>query len=315
MKKTTILLATLAIALVSCNRSETIVTETPGEISFKAVNSVATKADIISGTTLPTNDWVIYVSANGATGTYFEDKTFKTEVATPTSSSLYKNYVGSTPTPIYWPVGGSKLDFLAYAAKSTTNFTPAWGATYAASDLTLGSWDTYADQQDVVWAVANSESRATTTALHFNHAQAQLIFKVKCEASADIYKVNSITIKDLSTTGDFVVDNTKVKPEASWTLTAGADQLVKNIAALTAVTTSMTQIGDALLIPQQDVCEFTINYKSGDVDGFTYTVNPARKVWEMGKTYIYEITFTAQEIVFTETVEPWAVQTPESVSL
>lgn len=305
----------MAIALVSCNRSETIVTETPGEISFKAVNSVATKADIIPGTTLPTNEWLIYVSANGATGTYFQNKTFKTADSTPATSSQYKNYSGGEFVPIYWPVGGSKLDFLAYSAKILTNFTPSWGTTNASDELTLGTWDTYADQQDVVWAVANSESRATTTALHFNHAQAQLIFKVKCEASAEIYKVNSITIKDLSTTGDFVVDNTKVKPEASWTLTAGADMLVKSILPLTAVTTSMDQIGDALLIPQQDVCEFTINYKSGDVDGFTYTVNPARKVWEMGKTYIYEITFTAQEIVFTETVEAWDVQTAESVSL
>ena len=315
MQKQLTLLAAMALTLVACNKSQTVVTETPGEISFKAVASVATKADIITGTLLPSDAWLIHASANAGTVEYFKDKTFKAEIAEPAADTDYKNWSGSAFTPIYWPVGGAKLDFLAYAAKdNSSNVTPTWGSP-AANTLTLGSWDTYTDQQDIVWAVEDGETRATNTSLHFYHAQAQLIFKVQCETSDDIYKVNSITINGLKTTGSFVVDNSKVNPETSWTLDAGAPKSVKNISALTVVPMTMTAIGDALLVPQQDVCSFIIDYKSGDVDNFTYTVNPERKVWEMGKTYIYEIKFSAQEIVFHESVEPWASQTAEEITL
>ena len=315
MHKQLTLLATMALALVACNKSQTIITETPGEISFKAVTSVATKADIIPNNLLPSDAWLIHASANAGTVEYFKDKTFKAGEATPTAETDYKNWSGSAFVPVYWPVGGSKLDFVAYAAKdNSTNVTPTWGSP-AANTLTLDTWNTYVDQQDIVWAVANGETRATNTSLKFNHAQAQIIFKVQCEQSADIYKVNSITINGLKTTGSFTVDNSKVTPEASWTLNAGVPTTVKNISALTAVTTTMAAIGDALLVPQQDVCSFTINYKSGDVDNFTYTVNPERKVWEMGKTYIYELKFSAQEIVFRESVELWAEQSAELSTL
>ena len=314
MKKQVLFWAFMAAALVACNKTETVVSEKAGEIAFKGVSTTSTKADIVSSTLLPSNAWLIYASANSGSTEYFSNKTFKTEDATPTASSDYKNWSGSAFVPVYWPVGGSKLDFLAYAAKDNATYvTVTWG-TPGANSLTLGSWDTYADQQDILWATANGETRAVNTNLHFNHAQAQLIFKVMCSAS-DLYKVNSILINGLKSTGSFTVDNTKVTPIASWTLGAGADQLVKGITALTAVPTSMTAIGDPLLVPEQDACSFTINYKSGDVDGFIYTVNPERKTWEMGKTYIYELTFTAQEIVFRESVEAWEEQTAEGISL
>ncbi len=57
MHKQLTLLATMALALVACNKSQTIVTETPGEISFKAVTSAATKADIIPNNLLPSDAW------------------------------------------------------------------------------------------------------------------------------------------------------------------------------------------------------------------------------------------------------------------
>ena len=317
MKKSFIFLCTAALAVVACNKSVTVVNEEPAEIGFKAVSSAVTKADPeITGSVLPSKDYIIYAAAtNVATGiAYFPETAFETSDATVTSSSQYK-----AATPLYWPVGGANLDFLAYAttAANKANIgTVTWDATLATKGVSFNSWDTYTNQVDLVYAAANNSEKAATTPLVFEHAQALLCFKAKKSGNTDgDIIINSITIKGLEYQGDFEVDNSHNDIIVTWTTAANsaADKTVKGLDSPYTTTTTMTQFTDNLLVPVQARKNFVVNYSIG-TNTMEYEYNSERGPWEAGKKYTYELDLNLMEIIFTETVEPWdevtAIQVP-----
>ena len=67
------------------------------------------------------------------------------------------------------------------------------------------------------------------------------------------------------------------------------------------------QLGESLLIPEQEKVNFTISYTVGGKK-FFYTFNDLRGVWEMGKKYIYNLDLTMNEIVITESVADFVAQ-------
>ena len=67
------------------------------------------------------------------------------------------------------------------------------------------------------------------------------------------------------------------------------------------------QLGETLLIPEQEKVNFTITYTVGGKK-FFYTFNDLRGVWEMGKKYIYDLDLTMNEIVITESVADFVPQ-------
>lgn len=238
MKKTLILAGAALLALVACNKSETVVKETdPGEISFKAMAGSMTKAGELEGTSMP-NTYEIYVAATqmNANGeienpSFFSDEqAFGTGEGTPTVSTVW--HAGAfegTPTPawvdhkVYWPFGNVKMDFLAYAmlrAKHVAPYTSGaytntWQAkwddhlTDAAKTLTFNEVNTYpaANQVDVLYANANKQTSAAnggsahSTPMTFKHAQALLIFNVQASVA------NKITIKEVAFYSDSRVAN------------------------------------------------------------------------------------------------------------
>lgn len=324
MKKTIILLGA-AIALAACNRSEVVTTVAPQEIGFKVVSSAATRADAQLEGTLLTKDYSIYASATQkkTDGTienaaYFKDQQFQTEDATVSASSQYRAWDGTAASPIYWPIGGAVVDFLAYALPTAKHGTPAatYGAegTDVASIVAFEAWDTYANQVDLLFAANNGLTAAANSAapfvhMNFDHAQALLIFQVKTNA-ADAFTINSITIDGLKVKGTFTVDNSRNNLVAAWSaleavagediIAPGADPAADNLGeAVTA--TSYAQIGSSLLIPQQPRLNFVVNYTLGGKT-MEYTYNEARGTWEMGKKYIYKLDVTLNEIILTEEV-------------
>ena len=249
MKKVLFILGAAALVLASCAKSETVVKETQQEIGFKAISSPATKGSEYTQGTLAADaaNWLMYVSAiqkdpAGTSQEYFKDVTFKYD-----GSSSWKAYDLGTPdwAPVYWPVGGSKLDFVAYAynAAAKPNGTASWPAGVFTNEgtplyhiLTFTNVDTYGNQSDVVYAVKNAQATtASSVALAFDHAQALLIFNVKNTSDVAV-TVNDIAFISaethtaannyanaiakekifLKTKGTFTVNNGKINPEIGW---------------------------------------------------------------------------------------------------
>lgn len=352
MKKV-LFLAVVSLAAASCLKNEAFVVETPQELTFKAVANVATKADAQLEGTLLNEDYRIYASATQkkADGTienasYFTDKPFATADSPVIAASTYHamELVEDVwqVSPIYWPLGGCLVDYIAYAmptAVHDANPAPENGpvATYAnattdvASHLAFNSWDTYKNQVDVLYAVKNganttANAGAYTLPLTFNHAQALLVFKAKVNIE-HVMQINEIKINGLLVKGDFVVDNTKNNLLVEWANllavpgedvvapgenpeddnlhtfvptedpTADASEYLDNTG-----TDEWEQVGSSLLIPQQPALNFVVTYTiSGKTMKYEYNHN--RSAWEMGKKYVYNLDFTLNEVVITESVE------------
>ena len=310
--------AAVMLAAVSCAKTETIQDETPAEIGFKAV---ATKADPeLTGASLGTdNDYVIYAAASadgspkyfdpaatsygGQLFAYFTDgaKWF------PASGSPY------TKQHIYWPFGGVKVDFLAYALTpdAKTALSPTFHAETHAREFTVADWDTFANQYDVLYAVANGcvPGADGNVALAFKHAQALLAFTAKKSATTTVdLTINKITIKDLEYAGTLKVDNYRANLKAGWTISAHGD---KDLSAAEGISdfpytlnSTATQITTNLLIPEQSAKQIVINYSMGGKT-FDYELNIPRNPWVMGKKYTFNLEFSAAEITLEPTVNVW----------
>ena len=257
MKKAFLFLSAAVIMMAACNKSETVRSEMnsqPGEMTFKAMSSVLTKAGELTGGVLP-NSYGIYAAATqkNASGlienrSFFAspyEQLFGTEEADPAGTGTAAASAGAdtrkwhagqyagTPTPsysntpMYWPIGGVVMDFLAYAMpmadhNETTpvvndgNGSPkpnseqalnadsdwhiCWDNQYSdvASKFTVYDVDTYANQVDVMYAKANNQtslangggSAAKSVAMQFNHAQALLIFNVRVDEAEVASKLN-----------------------------------------------------------------------------------------------------------------------------
>lgn len=211
-----IVLAAAVVAAAACLKNETVsdvVAVDSREIGFEAVSYVPTKAGELSGTVLP-KEYGIYAAATQRAESrsienpsFFPDpyeQLFGTTDNPATASSLWRCGTFSssfTAEPVYWPLGGARMDFLAYAipmsSHETTGLsTGVWSATWdngstdAASSVTFNDVDTYSHQQDVLFAAANDQtssanggfdelSQPKSVHMNFEHAQALLIFNVK----------------------------------------------------------------------------------------------------------------------------------------
>ena len=348
------ILGAAALALVACNKSEVVVNETPQEIGFKTITSAPTKAGELNGTSFDNKSYVIYASASQYSkdgvlenGVFFNDQAFK-DIEAPKWQHVASEEA-TTADPIYWPIGGAKMDYLAYAlpiGEKANIPAPAFNTSVAAQDFTVTDWDTYNNQVDLLYASANSQTSAANgiasdyVKMTFQHAQALLIFNVKVnEAAAGKLTINDIsfvedpkaaTVKGtLKTQGTFRVDNSHNKLVAEWTLAApGADYTMPltpitaksdcNLSTVAGVenydepisATAYAQLGETLLIPTQARQDFTINYTvGGNTMDYTYAVT--RGSWDAGKKYIYNLDLTVNEIIITEEVVDFEANTDD----
>lgn len=318
------MLAGAALCLAaSCSKTETNYAENARvEIGFKAVNSLATKANPeLSGVSLGTNnDYVIYAAASAdGSPKYFDP------AATSYGGQLFAYFTdgakwfpasgtGSyTKQHIYWPFGGVKVDFLACALTPAAKaaLAPTFHSDTHAREFTIDDWDTFANQFDVMYAVANGCVPGTdgNVALTFKHAQALLAFTAKKSATTTVdLTINKITIKDLEYKGSLKVDNYRANLKAGWTISAHGD---KDLSAAEGIAdfpytlnSTATQLTTNLLIPEQSAKQIVINYSMGGKT-FDYELNIPRTPWEMGKKYTFNLEFSAAEITFTTSVDDW----------
>ena len=224
MKKIFLFLGAAALMVVACNKSQSAdVPEAKiggDELSFRSLASGMTKGAELEGNILK-DGYGIYTaatqkSANGVieNASFFAggEQLFK-NVDTPVdAATLWKAYGASAFQPVYWPIGGDALlDFLAYAEPIANHSSTAgewkvvfdYPTTNIARQFTITNVDTYAHQNDFMYAAVQNQSKALNSGansvkLDFAHAQALLMFNVKvdAEAAAAGFKVNKIMFID-----------------------------------------------------------------------------------------------------------------------
>ena len=171
MKKFVLIVpALLALAAVSCTKSEVLETNS-GEIRFNVVANKATKAaDVFCNNNMP-GAFKVYAVNEGKT--YIEgDDIVKT------GEDSWENQSGVR----YWPE--TAVDFYAHvnagnafiwsesSAPTVENFTPS---------------TTVADQVDLLYAVKTKQSKKDTPVeLNFRHALSQIVFNAK-NTNANLY--------------------------------------------------------------------------------------------------------------------------------
>lgn len=321
-------IALLVVVLVLCSCAKTLTREEPRELTLRPVASVSTKADPeLDGASLGTdNTYVIYASAS-ATGNpaYLTGQLFtyySSSAAWKASSGTPGSYESS---PVYWPLSGTTVDFLALALKPEANtaLTNAPGsiafynvaAGGSAAGVTIANWDTYANQYDVMYAVKNGQSvnnsSVGTIPLAFQHALAVVGFTAKSSTEADIYTLKGMTINDLQFEGTLTVDNTATELIPSWEVLGTGNKALPMTTANFSVpgpgaTGPDIKLTDHLLVIPQASRSVTLTYRvRNSLTDLTVTLPLPRVIWKAGHRYIYNLVFTPTEIQATVTVSDW----------
>ena len=323
MKRFFFLAVAATCLLASCNKTEIVPTGELQEISFVAVNKVATKVPVDGGAFKDDDDMHVaaYIVAGSETdGNFFGPTYFK------------KNGTYWTGNPArYWPLTTSKINFLAVtgkgggAANSTTTFTGpfASGATVILND------NSAFNQNDLMFAAGQGTHTQgddyTAVSMVFKHALSWVNFQLskKEESGYDIV-VNSIKLNGASYQGTLTLSNGQFneetpqetgKVEATWSDTTPKNDVpVPNakgdyVAKAVTLTKSAQLFGNGLLVVPGYADSFTINYTLTQEDGtantFDYTYTLPTGKWEMAKKYFYNINISLHEIEVKPSVTEW----------
>ena len=328
------------LLLLACSCAKTLTREEPRELTLRPVASVSTKADPeLDGASLGTdNTYVIYASAS-ATGNpaYLTGQLFtyySSSAAWKASSGTPGNYESS---PVYWPLSGTTVDFLAlalkpeaYTALTTAPGSIAWNGSSqggSAGGVTIAEWDTYANQYDVMYAVKNGQSvnnsSAGTIPLAFQHALAVVGFTAKSSTEADVYTLKGAIFNDLQFKGTIALDNTVTELVPAWSVPNDAghrgDKAIPMTAATFSVpgpgaTGSAIKLTDHLLVIPQASRSVTLTYRvRNSLADLTVVLPLPRVIWKAGCRYIYNLSFTPTEIL-VETVDVYDLSGPGDVT-
>lgn len=318
------LFSVVALALGACSNDDVVTENTkanqPKEISFAPIAQPSTRA-AVDGATFP--EIAMKVTAYDAEkdGVFFDATSFAK------SSSTWKG--GK-----YWPFAPATINFLAIANANADNETGVTWGSNKADQVEIVMSDNSTAQRDLMYACGTGSVTQSTNALtfptnvpmEFKHAQAWVKFNVMAanDASTAI-TVNSITLNSVSCNGTYTVthanwDKTKAQRDAAdpagslngsvsgvwsaYSAGAGSKAVIK-AAGYSALTTSEQAFGDLMVVPDQGMTTFTINYT---IDGNTYNYiyTPASTTLAQATKYVYNITFNLHEIEIAPYVADWA---------
>ena len=316
MKKNLFFISVAALALGACT-SDNVVEENnsvkqPKEIAIQAITTPNTRA-AVTGTSFP--EIPMKVAAYDVTldRDLFGATTFSKDATT---------WKGGK----YWPFATTTINFLAIANANSDNATGVtWGVTDAnyASKVVVAMADNRTAQRDLMYAIGtgNNSSSFPTIPMEFKHAQAWVKFNVKAgnTTSATAITVNSITLNSVSCQGTYTVTQTNFD-QATGQVAAGAwSDYASNAGNVTlapsfTLSTSGADFGDLMVVPNQGMASFTINYT---IDGKTYdyTYSTSSTALAQATKYTYNITLTVHEIEVAPTVADWTEGGPVAINL
>lgn len=320
------LFSVAALAFCACSSDETVSENTaanqPKEISFSPLTKPNTRA-AIANSTYPDNQ-VMQVAAysfpktsSWAAGGYFDKTPFNGTNATTWNG---------TPAR-YWPLSDAYVSFLAVTGVDEGDITFnastfASGATvvYDAASFTAQGDLMYAGKQEEVTKAGNTLTYPDDVDMIFKHALAWLQFKIRVPNTAtytDVIDVTSIVVNNAYQTGTFTITNTGYDtagdptPTGTWGSFGSATATTVPGSSYTAALPNdgnYADCGNVLLVPQTSpttsFTSFTINFTmNGKAYSFDYT--PAATVLAQATKYVYNITFTLNEIIIDPEVAPW----------
>lgn len=322
MKK--LLFSVAALAFCACSNDEVVSenkpTYEPKEISFAPLTKPNTRA-AVDGTGFPNINMMVTAYDASNTRAFFDATTFSKSGTTWVAGK-------------YWPLAPATINFLAIANANEDNATGVTWGENKADGVTIVMSDNSTEQRDLMYACGTGSVTQTGNALSFPdnvpmtfyHAQAWVKFTVKANTSteASAITVNSITLNSVSCAGTFAVTHANYdKTAAQRTAATPAGALngsvsgvwsdysanAGNKAAVKAdgfvLSTSEQPFGDLMVVPDQGMASFTINYTL-DGKSYNFTYIPTSTTLAQKTKYVYNITFHLHEILIAPTVDNWA---------
>lgn len=326
-------LGALALGVAACACGKTLTQEEPCELRLRAAAAASTKADPeLAGASLGTDNAYVILASASTTGepeflsgqlfTYYASEA-KWQASAASGPGIGGSY---THIPVYWPLGRGQVDILALALKPAAYAALTSGPSNiafsdaahggAAGGVTISNWDTYQDQYDVMYAVKNGQSSATTPGgtvpLLFQHVLALVGFTAK-DASGDdgIFTIKGLTFNGLAYKGTLTVDNSATVLGLDWEIPAGvayrADKTIPLVTPEFSVPASAARCADHLLVIPQTSCPVTMTYHvKNSIPDLTCTLALPRIAWKAGHKYIYNLEFRPTGIcVSSVTVTDW----------
>jgi hypothetical protein len=325
MKRFFFLAVAATCLLASCNKTEIVPTGDLQEISFTAVNKVATKVPV-DGTTFLTGDNMdvaAYLAAgDGAThGNFFKETLFS-----------YNSTTGTWTGQRYWPLSDATINFLAVTNTGggvTGHVQNTFDATTPASEVvSVLTGNHNASQTDLMFAAGQGThtqgAAYPSVGMVFKHALSWINFRVKTTHTTGTGQptitVNSITLNDAAVNGTLTVTNANYAATSNtcvttslttdWSSLTYSDMKLIETGIVTDDATDALELeddfavfgGNGILVVPSNQTSFTINYTitqpeaDGTSNTFNYTYNLAGNTWDMAKKYVYYITMTLSEI-------------------
>ena len=226
---------------------------------------------------------------------------------------------------IYWPFDGT-LDFLAFSSMIPFDAKDvAWNEKNASDNVVLTVLEDRT-QDDIVFcskAGCKSESGADPVSMQFKHAQAWLEFQIKVasEGMKDKLAIEEILIENIYNDGELTISNNNGDATAEWSFRKSQSKDVifddeYNLYGSQSADFSLVNAIDEeisymdMLLPEQSKTSFVIKYRlAGQPNLLEYRYTLGTDNWLQGKKYIYEITFSVNEITIAPTVKEYVAGT------
>ena len=345
MKTNQLILAAALVVLAGCNKVGIDTFDENNEIGFRAVASMATKANdaIISGTSYATdntfNVWGWQSEAADFSEFANDDASnFMSGIKIEWTKGRDNNRAEAwrnADNYYYWPYTGA-ISFLAIHPSTVAPSSTGWDAANDKPKAVINDYDISAskDSTDLMFATNYGSRRADALPMVFKHALSQIEVKVKTDEdySADVaFDVESVTFNNIDLSGDVAYANNAI----SWSDNAAQTQnwiyyntvledIDENYQVYGAAKVNIPQPAnddkskldpsDAEYDATDTGATITIGYSmeqtgSAKITGTVTIADPflsiAANAWEPGKKYNYTINFRLNEILFDPTVENW----------
>ncbi len=240
---------------------------------------------------------------------YFRNEPFFKNANGETSADDGYNLWHHNP-PLYWPMGG-RMDFLAYSASAAFPSEALMWSYGNSTDRLAISVGADRTQDDIMFACALNRSCSSSgnVPLRFYHAQAWLEFILSADASTSgSITIDRIELRDIYTSGMLTVEHPFGTAQGSWSFRGNSrrDTPVDDSYGVfgTAVTVGPKYCD--MLLPEQDMKNIVLYYTLDGSDAeLVYEWQAPGSMWDMGKKYIYEISFSPNGISVLPLVRLW----------
>ena len=243
----------------------------------------------------------------------------------------------------YWPKDGGSLTFFAYSL-NRNNLTLTGGDSHFACSADHGingAIDLKANKNTDFMVAEIAKDKTANESLNsingvptlFKHKLSKVACKVKTASDYpnvkfELNKIEFLNVSFFATYGQFIADGTGTIKEV---ITPGPNNTIQNTpqvytSAIQEITMTETDVANedvVIYIPQtfaDETSKIKVTYTikttvEGSTPGSTtevlqtvereYPIKNQFAEWEMGKRYIFNLTFSLDEITWAPAVEPW----------